>query len=193
MDRDEANIAKRELCEKLLTPGTVMLVVDTRRHGVTVPSHLAGDPKLRLNIDYRFGAAMTVDDWGVNATLSFGGDEFDCVLPWEAIYVLMPHTSSQPYVFPDDVPNEVLDEIGVEAKGGVGPRPALRLVGDPDSVLAPNSVPPPRPTEAPRSVPANEAAPRGAEVTEPDADDPESDPSTEPPPGKRRGHLRVVK
>ena len=42
MDRDEANIAKRELCEKLLAPGTVMLVIDTRREGVSVPSNLAG-------------------------------------------------------------------------------------------------------------------------------------------------------
>jgi stringent starvation protein B len=114
MKTRDSNRAKRELCEHLLDRGTVMLVLDARRDGVRVPDHLAEDPGLRLNIDYRYGARMEVSDDATEATLSFAGEEFDCRLPWESIYVMLSHDSNHPHVFPDDVPRELLDEIGIE-------------------------------------------------------------------------------
>lgn len=105
----ETNTTKRAILERLLDEGMVLITLDARADDVRVPAHLADDSQLRLNLSHRFGLPLECTDRGVTATLTFRGSPFDCVLPWRAIYMLISHTTGQPFLFladvPDDAPN----------------------------------------------------------------------------------------
>lgn len=99
---------KRELVEALLEKGMTLVALDGTHPGVDIPEHLRGDPQVRLNLSYRFGMPMEIDEAGVRATLTFGGVPYDCRLPWEAIYLAYSHVSEEQYLFLADVPNALL-------------------------------------------------------------------------------------
>ncbi len=113
----ERHATKRALLEQLLEQSMVMVTIDARMRGVVVPDHLAADPQLRLNLSYRFGLPMQIDDSCIEATLTFGGVPFPCRLPWNSIYVMVPHSSGEPYFFPADAPVGPFDE-GLPAGAG---------------------------------------------------------------------------
>src|SRR3989338_313521 len=78
---------------KLLQFGTVMVFIDSRSDAVIVTDHLKGDYQLRLNFDY----AYEVDDFRVlpdriEASLSFNHKNFFCVIPFNAVYLMVSHT-----------------------------------------------------------------------------------------------------
>ena len=168
--RFEESDAKRALLEQLLGDGMVLATIDARGDGVSVPPHLRGDSQLRLNLSYRFGLPMELDDWGINAALTFGGTPYTCEVPWPSIYMLVSHASGQPYLFPSDVPTD--------AEGNLAG--ALGIKDDPKP---PETVERPRLTVISREEAAQES------VEEPVGGDDEP-PKKSPP---RRGHLRVVK
>ena len=99
---------KRKILTEQLELGMVLVALDARLEPVDVPAHLRHDVQLRLNLSYRFGLPLELDDWGITATLTFGGDSHDCRIPWTAIFLLVSHVSGQPYLFPDDIPTELL-------------------------------------------------------------------------------------
>ena len=85
-----------------------MLHLDARRPGVSVPQQYAQDPHLRLNLSYRYQIPdLVVDEERVQATLSFGGRPFRCVVPWKAIFA-MTTPSGDGKVWPEDLPAEVV-------------------------------------------------------------------------------------
>lgn len=86
-----------------------MVHLDARRPGVVVPPQYAGDAHLRLNLSYRYSIPdLEVGDHDVQATLSFGGRPFHCVLPWEAIFGITSQASGDGQVWPEDLPVEVV-------------------------------------------------------------------------------------
>lgn len=102
---------------KLLQFSTVMIFVDSRRASVVVPDHLKGDYQLRLNFDY----AYEVDDFRVlpdrlEASLSFNHRNFFCVIPFEAIYLMVSHTIHHGVLFVQSIPVEMLEYFAAEAK-----------------------------------------------------------------------------
>lgn len=105
---------KRELLEVLLDKGMTLVAVDGGATGVDLPAHLRGDPQVRLNLSYRFGLPIELDDHGVRATLTFGGVPHDCVIPWQAIYLAHSHVSEEQFLFIADVPDTLLP--GTSAK-----------------------------------------------------------------------------
>jgi stringent starvation protein B len=124
---------KRELLETLLEKGMVLVAVNGRFPGVDLPEHLRGDPQVNLNLSYRFGWPMEVGDWGVRATLTFGGRPYDCALPWPAIFLAVSHVSQERYLFPADVPDELLPGSPVakeveEEPPAERPRPRFAVV-----------------------------------------------------------------
>lgn len=124
---------KRELLETLLEKGMVLVAVNGRFPGVDLPEHLRGDPQVNLNLSYRFGWPMEVGEWGVRATLTFGGKPYDCALPWQAIFLAVSHVSQERYLFPADVPDELLpgSPVAKEAKEeppAERPRPRFAVV-----------------------------------------------------------------
>lgn len=129
----EESDTKREVIEKLLEEGMVLVTLDSRAAGVRVPSHLCGDAQLRLNLSYRFGLPMEIDDEGINATLTFAGEPFACRIPWETIYLIMSHVTAQPVLFPADIPSSAGG-----AAPGVTPtdEPKLRVVTTPPAAAS---------------------------------------------------------
>lgn len=99
---------KQELVEKLLGEGMILVALDGRADGVDLPEHLRGDPQVRLNLSYRFGLPMETGPWGVHATLHFGGVPYDCKLPWSAIFLVYCHGTEEQYLFPLDLPADLL-------------------------------------------------------------------------------------
>ena len=164
--------SKKTVLAELLEQGMVLVTLDARCEGVDVPKHLSDDAQLRLNLSYRFGLPMKLDDEGVSATLTFAGTPYACRLPWASIYLFVSHVTGRPILFPADVPSEFASGMfGVRGNGnGSAPprrasssaRPRLRLVTQVAETSAAASPAPAAEQPAPRTPP-------------------------------RRGHLRVIK
>ena len=101
---------KLERVTAALDDGIVMLHVDGRCEGVSIPAHLMGDPDLRLNIAYGFGLpTLDLDDDGIYAVLSFGGVNHGCTIPWDALFgITQPEHGSRGSIWPASVPAEAL-------------------------------------------------------------------------------------
>lgn len=148
-----------------LEQGLTQVHLDARRPGVIVPEQFKTEHHLRLNISYRFDPPdLSVSDWGVRQTLSFGGRRFTVGLPWSCVYAVASLVSQDLWMFPDDMPGEL-----VEA--------ATQKVRMP--LEAEEEAPQPGPRAILREVAAS--TPEG-----------EEEPPHEPTP-PRKGHLRLVK
>jgi stringent starvation protein B len=161
---------KKERLLSALDQGLTQLHLDARRPGVLVPEKFKGEHHLVLNVSYRFDPPdLSVNDWGVRQTLSFGGSRFQVGVPWSAIYAVASLVTREFWMYPDEMPIELADSV---AEG----------VTEADLRPAGQEVPAERPRAVLREVvrePSAEAAEAPKESTE-----------ATPP---RRGHLRVVK
>ncbi len=151
-----------------LEQGLTMIHLDARRPGVLVPEHLKQEPHLLLNLSYRFEPPdLAVGEWGVRCTLTFGGKRFTIAVPWSALYAISSHHSKEFWMYPDDMPRELLEASPerLQQSGEIsGPLTATDAKPEARAVL--------------REV-----------VMDRRGDEPPKDPP-EPP---RRGHLRLVK
>jgi stringent starvation protein B len=96
--------SKREVLERLLEQGMVMVHLDARRPGVRVPPTLRGDSQLRLNLSYRFASRdLSVGDDLVGCTLRFNGQPYYCELPVEAIFAVTSHVTGEALVWPESL------------------------------------------------------------------------------------------
>ena len=103
---------KKQTLLAYLQRGVAMVHLDARRPGVLVPPEYAREAHLRLNLSYRYAIPdLDVSDARVQATLSFGGRPFLCVLPWESIFGITSHTSGDGQVWPEDLPTEVVQTM----------------------------------------------------------------------------------
>ena len=162
---------KKELLLSALEQGMVMIHLDARRPGVSVPPHLRNEGHLRLNLSYRFDPPdLSVSDWGVRCTLSFSGTRFTVAVPWSALFAIASHvTKDLAFMYTDDAPPELLQQMMVTSKV-----PTQELV--PAAPAAPAEA---RPRAVLREVPSEKQG-------EPEG--PRDDPPT-----PRKGHLRLVK
>lgn len=135
-----------------LERGMTMVHLDARRPGVLVPDHLKKEPHLLLNLSYRFSPPdLTVSEWGVRQTLTFGGSSFCVAVPWSALYALKSHETNEFFMYPDDMPPELLasqaHRLSLEEEPEVGTvRAVLREV----VMEQPPKVDPEAPKEPPR-------------------------------------------
>ncbi|MCL2258920.1 MAG: ClpXP protease specificity-enhancing factor SspB [Proteobacteria bacterium] len=101
---------KQSKLESMLEKGMVMVHLDARKPGVRLPAHLKNQIHLTLNLSHRFSPAdLTVNVWGVRATLSFEGRPFPVAIPWSAIFAIRSHITMEFWLFPEDVPEEFLE------------------------------------------------------------------------------------
>ena len=122
---------KRQTLLHFLERGVTMVHLDARKDGVVVPPQYAQEPHLRLNLSYRYNIPdLEMSDRRVQATLSFGGRPFRCLLPWSSIFGITSH-AGEGQVWPEDLPGEVMEGIATrrDPKGPAAPgRPSLSCV-----------------------------------------------------------------
>ena len=171
-----------------LDRGMVMIHLDARRPGVIVPLAMRTESHLRLNLSYRFDPPdLTVGEWGIRSTLSFSGSRFTVAVPWSALFAITSHETKEFWMYPEDMPAELLQQTQVTSK-----------VPQTDAAMAP---PPPAPSERPRGaflreVPleSQEEAPAApAPAVEAVEAPPQPEGPKDEPPTPRRSHLRLVK
>lgn len=150
---------KQEALERSLEGGRVQIRLDARRPGVRVPEKFSDEPMLALNLSWRFpNTEMVVNERGVAATLRFDGTPSRCVIPWGALFAVIP-TTGEPSIWPADVPVEF---------------------GGPPRAADPMPEPPPVEPLRPRlSVVAG-----GIDETRPHVQAPEPQPDETPPPAE---------
>ena len=121
--------AKREVTNQLLEQGPVLVHVDPRHEGVSVPAAYNDDPKLVLRFGHGLNPSipdLEVGEEAMSGTLTFGGQPHLCVLPWPSIYAVVSEADQRGMVWPDDVPAEALNE-GIEGPSGpAAPAPSRR-------------------------------------------------------------------
>lgn len=156
-----------------LDKGMVMIHLDARRPGVIVPASLRGEAHLRLNLSYRFDPPdLTVGEWGIRSTLSFSGSRFTVAVPWSALFAITSHLTKEFWMYPDDMPAELIQQTMVTAKAPM-PEPVSES---------------PEPMARPRAILREVVS---QEPREPEPEGESEGPKDDPPP--RRGHLRLVK
>ncbi len=105
---------KRDLVEELLGEGPILIHIDARHPLAQVPGQFLNDPKLVLRFGYDLTPAivdLSVDEEGMYGTLTFGGVPTRCVLPWGSIYSVVSEADQKGMVWPDDVPECVVDAL----------------------------------------------------------------------------------
>src|SRR5436190_15416771 len=128
---DNKAAEKKERLLQALDQGMVMVHLDARRPGVLVPSTLRGEAHLRLNLSYNFAPPdLSVSDWGVRSTLSFSGSRFTVAVPWSALFAITSHTTKEFWMYPDDMPEELIQQT-VPPPPEVGGQPARDADGAP--------------------------------------------------------------
>lgn len=168
---DEKVQEKKDRLLTALEKGMVMLHLDARRPGVNVPEALSEEAHLRLNLSYRFDPPdLSVGEWGVRSTLSFSGRRFTVAIPWNALFAITSHVTREFWMFPDDLPPELLQNpLGAQSRDEAPPpvtrtRPKLRDVSSdrPDDDTAEVDGPAqrelPRPAAKPQLHPRPEAS-----------------------------------
>jgi len=106
---DKTRDQKKDQLLAALDKGMAMIHLDARRPGVRVPENLRQEPHLLLNLSYRFDPPdLSVNEWGVRSTLSFSGSRFTVAVPWSALYGITSHVTKDFFIYPDDMPEEVL-------------------------------------------------------------------------------------
>ena len=177
MSQTASAAEKKETIETLLEKGMVMITLDARHEEASLPEYLTSEPQLVLNISTRFNLPLDITDWGVHATLTFRGSAFNCEIPWNAIYIMVSHETREPFLFPDDIPVEVVAET-------------IRREREEEEQMQLNE--PDRGQGFGGSAQLRLVETDGAAPSEDSDDEPDPMPPA-PQPGKRPNHLRVVK
>ena len=100
---------KRETLLAYLSRGIAMVHLDARRPAVVVPPQYTMDAHLRLNLSYRYGIPdLDISDQRIQATLSFAGRPFRCIIPWGSVFGITCHGTGDGQVWPEDLPVEVV-------------------------------------------------------------------------------------
>lgn len=179
---DERIAEKKRRLLDCLDKGLSMIHLDARRPGVLVPVPLRSEAHLMLNLSYRFDPPdLTVSDWGVRETLSFSGTRFTVAVPWSSLYGVSSHVTREFWLFPEDMPEELVGQLQITSKvplEALRARPTLRAV---DGEAQPSAGEPPAQAQNEPAPPPAELASAPVETARP------------PKPPAGRSHLRLVK
>ncbi|MFT3709700.1 MAG: ClpXP protease specificity-enhancing factor SspB [Archangium sp.] len=127
--------SKRTQVLECLDKGMTQIHLDARRPGVLVPEKFRAEHHLVLNISYRFDPPdLSVSEWGIRQTLSFGGSRFTVAVPWSALYAVASLATRESWMFPHDMPEEFVSaatekaELPPDLENADRPRAVLREV-----------------------------------------------------------------
>jgi len=98
-----AIIQKKEVVESMLEKGMIQIYVNATKPGVKLPLDLIGEPRVVLNLSWKFQTDMEIRDDGIYADLSFNKKVESVVLPWSSIWFIKNRTGPA-YLFFDAYP-----------------------------------------------------------------------------------------
>lgn len=146
----KTNEKKDRLLESL-DKGMTMIHLDARSPGVSVPEQFKSQAHLLLNLSYRFVPPdLSVNDWGIRSTLDFAGHAFTVAIPWSALFAITSHVTKEFWIFPEDMPAEILaqaheaEKASQEAPRSTQEKAALRQVTSEEPAVPASSSSPPR-------------------------------------------------
>ncbi len=175
---DKRTDEKKTRLLEALDKGMSMIHLDARRPGVLVPVHLRQESHLLLNLSYRFDPPdLSVGEWGVRCSLTFSGSRFTVAVPWSALYAISSHVTKEFWMYPDDMPPELLE--GITEKNSSFPEVNAQPGEDDDAPKSARAV-----LREVLATPIESDALAGEEKSS------EQQQPQQPP---RRGHLRLVK
>ncbi|HUH03054.1 MAG TPA: ClpXP protease specificity-enhancing factor SspB [Kofleriaceae bacterium] len=135
-DLDEADLTplpdKHDYVTEALEEGPVLVHIDARGEGVSVPERLRNDATLVLRFGHGLAPAIVdldIDREALSGTLTFGGVPHHCIVPWPAVYAVVSEDSQRAMVWPDDVPSEVLEQMRA-AGDRAAPSPTVEDTAD---------------------------------------------------------------
>ncbi len=113
MSEEQNQLPKREAMDSLLAQGDVLLQLDPRLEGVSVPQKFDEQPLLVLRIGLEMPIPipdLEIDDAGITATLSFDRTPHAVVVPWQAVFGMVTE-HGQGLLWTADVPVEIIDQM----------------------------------------------------------------------------------
>jgi stringent starvation protein B len=158
-----AENTKKSLFDAWIQDDHILVHLDARKEGVSVPSHLKDQHSLTLKLSMLFQGETRTDQENITSYLKFNNEYFECILPWSAVWGMTSDQGVQK-IWEQDMPKEVFHQAA---------RIMLQSVGD--KVLAPFR----KKSGSEAATPAPEPSPR-----------PEKKDS---PPDNRRSMLKRIK
>ena len=110
---------KRKKFEELMEQEFVLVHLDARKEGVSVPDNLADNASLTLKLSHAFQGETSVEDDSVKSYLKFDGQYYECVLPWDAVWGFTA-SDNQQAIWPEDLPKEVMLQIAKQQFKALG-------------------------------------------------------------------------
>lgn len=108
---------KRDTLATLLQTGLTRIHLDASYPGVLVPATYQSDPGLVLSLSWGFKLPMSIDVDAVRANLSFGGQAFDVIVPWGAIWAVSKIDASRTFIpWVEDMPAVLKMSFQAKAK-----------------------------------------------------------------------------
>ena len=99
---------KRTRIEDELKKGKLLVHLDPRDSMVDVPEHLRSQPALGLNFSHQFPFAnTTVGPLSISANLSFGGERYLCIVPFNSIFCITQTSTRHQEWFAESLPQEL--------------------------------------------------------------------------------------
>lgn len=162
MTEERNMLPKREAMDSLLTQGDVLVQLDPRVAGVSVPLGYGDQALLVLRIGLEMPIPipdLEIDEVGIRATLSFDRTPHAVFVPWESVFGLVTE-QGQGLLWTTDVPLEILDQMLLASADGADgadeqpvqePAPARPQLVALDGGLDGNN-PPPAPDRGPPTL-----------------------------------------
>jgi hypothetical protein len=88
---EDVDAMRLQFFERAIELGKTRVVLIPHMKGVDVPEQFTSHHTLALDFSHMFGCdVFEFDEQGIRATLSFGGVDYLCVVPWSSVFAIQP-------------------------------------------------------------------------------------------------------
>ena len=113
-EQERLNREKHNTILQLLEEEYLLLHLDGSVSGTQLPDYLINNPSVTLKISRLFRGELEVTSTGLTASLLFGNNYFDCIIPLSCIWGVT-SVDGNNIIWPECTPEEILNSIESEA------------------------------------------------------------------------------